>query len=59
MRWLILLRFIRPTIRHPVIAVTGFQEGTCSNGVTFDDDPYSDRSVAYDVGRTLRAGVEA
>lgn len=59
MRWLILLRFLPLAVRHLPITVAGFQEATCSNGVTFDDDPYSDRSVAYDVGRTIRAGVEA
>ena len=59
MRWFILLRFLRPALRHLPITLAGYREATCSNGLTFDDDPYSDRSVAYDVGRTLRAGVEA
>lgn len=52
MSWL--RHIILPALRHPLIALTGFREATTSNGLTFDDDPYSDRSVAYDVGRNLR-----
>jgi hypothetical protein len=29
-----------------------------ATGVTFDDDPSSDRSMAYDLGRSLRIGMD-
>lgn len=51
---LVLARNLRPVAAHPRIAATGFAEGTGDLGLTFDDDPYSPRSVSYDVGRTLR-----
>lgn len=49
-----LFRFGWKALRHPRIAHLGFSEGDGDLGLTFDDDPYSARSVAYDVGRTLR-----
>lgn len=39
----------------------GFDEGLGDMGMTYDDDPESPRSVAYDLGRTVRrkaAGLE-
>lgn len=49
-----LFRFGRYAVRHPRIALLGFREGRGDSGMTYDGDPSSDRSVAYDVGRTLR-----
>lgn len=40
----------------------GWDEGCSAFGMTYDDDPESDRSVAYDTGRTDRRraeGIEA
>ncbi|HET6286471.1 MAG TPA: hypothetical protein VFG15_06940 [Amycolatopsis sp.] len=39
--------------RHPCIALRGMVEFRCGSGLTFDDDPESPRSVAYDCGREL------
>jgi hypothetical protein len=51
-------------IKHPGLALNalhhraefrqGWSEALDSNGVTYDDDPESDRSRAYDTGRDLR-----
>ena len=41
-------------IRYPEEFGRGFAEGLLSTGVTYDDNPESDRSLAYDIGRTLR-----
>lgn len=49
-----IVRFWRAAVRHPRIAAQGYREGWSGFGLTFDDDPESPRSVAYDVGRTLR-----
>ena len=35
-------------------AELGYQEGLGALGMTYDDSPYSARSVAYDHGRTVR-----
>lgn len=40
-------------IQFPVEFALGFEEAGQSFGMTFDDDPDSDRSAAYDLGRTL------
>lgn len=42
---------------HPAVFAWGFDEGLDSMGCTFDDDPESPRSVAYDLGRSLRQGM--
>ena len=39
---------------HPRIALLGFREGLGFVGMTYDDDPASRRSRAYDAGRALR-----
>ena len=39
--------------------ILGFREGTGNVGMTYDDDPWSPRSRAYDYGRYLRQKVEA
>ena len=36
--------------------ILGFREGAGDWGMTYDDDPDSPRSVAYDNGRSLRRG---
>lgn len=51
---LVLLRHLGDVIAHPATAIQGFAEGPGDLGVTYDDDAYSPRSVAYDVGRNLR-----
>lgn len=43
----------RHAVRHPRIFVLGFREAH-GDGMTYDDDPWSARSVAYDLGRNLR-----
>lgn len=48
------LRWLPAALRHPRIALLGFREGRGEMGMTYDDDPCSPRSVAYDVGRTIR-----
>lgn len=48
-----LVRFGWRALRHPRIAWLGFCEGHGDLGLTFGD-PYTSRSVAYDVGRTIR-----
>lgn len=32
----------------------GWQEARSGSGITYDDDPWCDRSLAYDAGRDLR-----
>ena len=46
--------FVDLIIRYPEEFGRGFAEGLLSVGTTYDDDPESDRSVAYDLGRNLR-----
>ena len=41
-------------LRHLRLALLGWREAFDSNGQTFDRDPYSPRSRAYDFGRRLR-----
>ena len=43
---------------HPLEFAWGFDEGDEAMGVTFDNDPESPRSVAYDLGRSLRKGMQ-
>jgi hypothetical protein len=45
---------IRHALRHPRIFLLGFREGSGDAGMTYDDDPWSPRSMAYDCGRDLR-----
>lgn len=47
-------RLLGPALAHPALVAQGWREAHSSSGVTFDDDPDSPRSVAYDVGRDLR-----
>ncbi len=49
-----LFRWLPAALRHPTVAWLGFREGRGDLGMTYDDDPESPRSVAYDVGRTVR-----
>lgn len=35
----------------------GYSEARGEMGMTYDDDPWSDRSMAYDLGRTLGRGL--
>lgn len=45
-------------LRHPDAFVLGLAESAGDVGVTYDDDPESPRSVAYDLGRGLgKAGT--
>ena len=41
------------SIRHPLVFLMGLREATGDFGMTYDDDPESPRSVAYDMGRNL------
>lgn len=43
--------------RYPIEFSQGFIEGLGAVGMTYDDDPESDRSTAYDIGRTMREGL--
>lgn len=47
-------RLIRYVLRFPRIFALGWSEAKSSNGCTYDNDPGSPRSMAYDVGRDLR-----
>jgi hypothetical protein len=49
-----LARWLPALLLHPRVALLGYREGLDSMGMTYDDDPESPRSTAYDVGRTLR-----
>jgi hypothetical protein len=49
-----LRQFGRDALAHPRCLLLGYREGNGYTGVTYDNDPESPRSVAYDVGRTLR-----
>lgn len=49
---------LRVIIAHPAEFSLGYEEGLGAFGMTYDDDPFSDRSVAYDHGRSLRQGME-
>lgn len=40
-------------LRHRAIFALGWREAY-GDGQTFDDNPWSDRSLAYDAGRDLR-----
>jgi len=41
-------------MRYPRLFSLGWREARCSNGLTFDNDPWGSRSRAYDAGRDLR-----
>lgn len=41
-------------LRHRAEFKLGWREAYTSNGMTYDDDPWSNRSLAYDAGRDLR-----
>jgi hypothetical protein len=45
---------VRALCTYPRIFALGFAEGRGYDGMTYDDDPESPRSVAYDLGRNLR-----
>ena len=45
---------IRYVLRYPRVFALGWREAHTSNGATYDDDPWSPRSQAYDAGRDLR-----
>lgn len=47
---------IRALLTHPIIFIRGYLEGRSTVGITYDNDPWSPRSMAYDYGRTLRDG---
>jgi hypothetical protein len=47
-------RLLRYVLRHPRVFALGWTEANSSNGQTFDGDPESARSSAYDTGRDLR-----
>lgn len=44
----------RHVVAHPLIFALGWAEAYGGSGVTYDDDPWSSRSLAYDCGRDLR-----
>lgn len=46
-------RLILRVLRYPRIFALGFREASSSDGRTYDDDPWSPRSEAYDTGRDL------
>lgn len=48
-----LIRLIIAALRHPIIALRGLREFRDGSGLTFDDDPTSPRSTAYDSGREI------
>jgi hypothetical protein len=48
---------VRLIVMHPAQFALGYDEGLESMGMTYDDDSGSDRSIAYDLGRSLRQGV--
>ena len=47
-------RLILRALRYPRIFALGWSEAYSSDGMTYDGDPYSPRSEAYDTGRDLR-----
>lgn len=47
---------LRSLVTHPLIFLRGWREGRGCVGMTYDNDPWSPRSMAYDYGRTLRDG---
>jgi len=46
-------RLIMCVLRHPSLFRLGWREAY-GDGRTYDDDPWSQRSIAYDIGRDLR-----
>lgn len=51
-------RFRQLISAHEAEFALGYAEGDGDVGMTYDDDPGSDRSVAYDLGRSLRRGQD-
>jgi hypothetical protein len=49
-------RFVLARFLHPRIYRLGIKEAHHSFGMTYDDDPWSPRSVAYDLGRNRGEG---
>jgi len=45
---------LRDVLRHPRVFALGWKEARSTNGLTYDGDPTSPRSTAYDCGRDLR-----
>jgi hypothetical protein len=50
-------KLLRALIRHPEEFRLGFDEGDGDVGMTYDDDPSSERSAAYDMGRSYKRGI--
>lgn len=48
-----IIKCIGRAVRHPRIALLGAREFRSGMGMTYDDDPTSPRSAAYDSGREL------
>lgn len=42
---------------HPEEFMLGYEESEDAFGMTYDDDPMSDRSMAYDFGRSVGENV--
>lgn len=49
-------RFHQLIVAHEAEFALGYAEGDGDMGMTYDDDPGSDRSMAYDLGRSMRRG---
>jgi|LakMenEpi03Aug12_release.lakeMendotaPanAssembly.Ray.scaffolds.fasta_scaffold15635_4 hypothetical protein len=49
--------FYKLIIAYPNEFKLGFTEGMNPFGITYDNNPESDRSQAYDLGRSLRQGM--
>lgn len=47
-------RLLKRVLQHPRIFALGWREAHSDIGMTYDNDPSSARSEAYDVGRDLR-----
>jgi hypothetical protein len=47
------MRTFLAIVRHPAIFVQGIRESGSSFGMTYDDDPESRKSRAYDSGRNV------
>jgi hypothetical protein len=43
---------------HPIEFALGYEEGLDDVGMTYDGDSASSRSTAYDLGRSLRRGMQ-
>lgn len=47
------IRLLKNAARHPDLAIKGAREFRDGSGMTYDDDPTSPRSEAYDSGREI------